>query len=225
MGPPGAGKGTQGDRLAERFEVPRLSTGDMLREARREGSDLGREARRYMDAGELVPDGVILGLIRRALDAPRAGRGFVLDGFPRTIAQAEGLDAVLGERGDSLDAVVDLRVPEDELVRRLSGRRICEACGEVTHVDVVGEGGSCARCGGALTQRSDDRPETVRRRLQVYRAQTEPVLARYRAGEAPVLPVEGTGSIDEVTERLVAALAGSAERGARRGPVGEGSGR
>lgn len=203
MGPPGAGKGTQGDRLAARLNVPRLSTGEMLREARRAGTPLGREAERYMDAGELVPDDVILRLIGEAFDRPDSADGFVLDGFPRTIAQAEGLAALLQGRGRSLDAVVTLGVADEELVARLSGRRVCDSCGHVTHIALVGDAEACERCGGRLVQRSDDRVETVRRRLEVYREQTEPVLEWYAGSGVGLTVVDGTGTKDEVTSRLV----------------------
>lgn len=203
MGPPGAGKGTQGDRLATRLGIPRLSTGDMLREARRIGSPLGKEAGRYMDAGELVPDDVILRLIGEAFDRPESAGGFILDGFPRTVAQAEGLAATLGARRQSLDVVVTLEVDDEELVTRLSGRRVCDSCGHVTHTTLVGDSGMCDQCGGRLIQRSDDRDETVRRRLQVYREQTEPVLEWYRRSGVELKAVIGTGSKDEVTGRLV----------------------
>lgn len=202
MGPPGAGKGTQGDLLAEWLEVPRLSTGEMLRAARQAGTGLGRRARRYMDAGELVPDEVILGMIDEALDRPEAGGGFVLDGFPRTVAQAEGLDGLLEGRGESLDVVLDLAVPDEEVVERLSGRRLCEDCGAVTHVALLEGLGRCLECGGRLVQRDDDRPETVRRRLEVYREQTEPVLAWYEASVTPLRRVEGTGTVQQIFARL-----------------------
>lgn len=217
MGPPGAGKGTQGERLAERFGVPRLSTGDMLRDARKAGTELGREAGRYMDAGELVPDEVILGIVEEALDAGDARRGFLFDGFPRTVAQAEGLDALLRGRSEELDAVVSLEVPDEEIVARLSGRRVCEGCGAVTHVATVGDAEECAECGGRLVQRADDRPETVRRRLEVYREQTEPVLAHYAGSEVGLTAVDGTGDVDDVFARLVAALPPPSEGGARAG--------
>lgn len=204
MGPPGAGKGTQGARLAEREGIPRYATGDMLRAARRQGTELGREARRYMDAGELVPDQVILGIVREALEKPEARDGFVLDGFPRTVEQAEGLERILDELGTSLDSVVYLEVPEEELVRRLTARRVCGACGHVTRVDVAGD--VCPACGGELEQREDDRPATVRRRLEVYREQTEPVLQWYRSSEVPVLEIGGTGTVREVQERLLERL-------------------
>lgn len=210
MGPPGAGKGTQGEMVAERLEIPRFSTGDMLREARKAGSELGREAKRYMDAGELVPDEVILGLIGEALERPSATRGFIMDGFPRTVAQAEGLDALLARRSMSIDAVVTLDVPDEELVERLSGRRVCEDCGTVTHVSVSGDATECAECGGRLVQRSDDMPDTVRRRLEVYREQTAPVLDYYEATAPPVTSVSGLGTIDEIAGRLSGLLEGIA---------------
>lgn len=209
MGPPGAGKGTQGDRIAERYGVPRLSTGDMLREARKAGTELGREATRYMDAGELVPDEVILGIVDEALSSPSAANGFLFDGFPRTVAQAEALDALLSQRQTPLDAVLSLDVPDGELVERISGRRVCEACGHVTHTRAVGSATECPDCGGPLAQRSDDLPETVRRRLGVYREQTEPVLEYYARGGTGLTAVNGLGTPDEVAGRLEEALQGT----------------
>ncbi len=201
MGPPGAGKGTQGERLAAELEVPRYGTGDMLRAARRRETELGRRAAEYMDAGELVPDEVILGIVREALERPEARDGFVFDGFPRTLEQAMGLRDVLIRRDEALDGVLYLDVPEEELVRRLSSRRTCEACGSVTRVGSADDG--CPECGGELYQREDDRPETVRRRLEVYRRQTEPVLEWYRTrSSVPVSEVDGTGTVEEVERRL-----------------------
>lgn len=202
MGPPGAGKGTQGERLAGMMDVPRYATGDMLRAARREGTEMGRRAAEYMDAGELVPDEVILGIVSEVLGRAEAADGFVLDGFPRTREQARGLDEILEDRGEELDAVVYLDVPEEELVSRLSSRRVCGECGAVTRAGEAGDDGACPECGGDLVQREDDRPETVRRRLEVYREQTAPVLAGYRDAEVPVHEVDGTGSVEQVTERL-----------------------
>ena len=214
MGPPGAGKGTQGDRLAEGLGIPRFSTGDMLREAQRADSRLGREAQRYMDAGDLVPDEVMLGLIAEALDRPDSRGGFILDGFPRTVPQAAGLAELLASRRQELDAVVKLEVSEDDVVARLSGRRTCESCGHVTHTLLVGDAVTCGRCGGRLTQRSDDRVDTVRRRLEVYREQTEPVLAWYAASDIELIAVDGTGTKDEVGARL-RDVVGAPERGGR----------
>lgn len=201
MGPPGAGKGTQGELLVDRLELPRYATGDMLRAARKAETRLGRRAARYMDAGELVPDELILAIVEEALDRDGAWEGFIFDGFPRTVAQAEGLERLLERRGRSLDAVVSLEVPEEELVRRLARRRVCGACGEVTRAE--GDGGdACPACGGTLVQRSDDRPETVRRRLEVYRRETTPVLRWYADSEVPLLRVDGTGGVDAVHARI-----------------------
>jgi len=206
MGPPGAGKGTQGARLAERYGIPRYSTGDILRAARRAGTELGRKAQSYMDAGELVPDEVILGMMRETLGSEEASKGFLLDGFPRTVAQAEGLDDLLGDLDRSLDAVVDLEVPDEEIVRRLSSRRVCVDCGSVAPAGASDEA-LCAGCGGRLHRRSDDDPDTVRRRLEVYREQTAPVLDWYEASDTPVVSVGGSGPVDDVQERVVEAIA------------------
>lgn len=204
MGPPGAGKGTQGELLASRFGIPRYSTGDILRATRRDGSELGRRAHEYMDAGELVPDDVIFGLVRNALNAPNADEGFLLDGFPRTVAQAQGLSALLDEVDQELDAVVNLHVDDAEIVRRLSSRRVCEDCGAIVRPEAGVE--LCAGCGGRLLTRTDDRPETVGRRLEVYREQTEPVLGFYRESRTKVLDISGTGDIAQVQARIVSGL-------------------
>lgn len=201
MGPPGAGKGTQGELLSDWLDAPRYSTGDMLRAARRGSTALGDRAARYMDAGELVPDELILGIVEEALERDDAWDGFVFDGFPRTVPQAEGLERLLRSRDRELHAVVSLQVPEEELVRRLSGRRVCTECGEVTHVD-AGAAETCGACGGDLVQRRDDRPETVLRRLEVYRKETEPVLRRYRGSSAPVIEIDGTGDVEAIQARL-----------------------
>jgi adenylate kinase len=205
MGPPGAGKGTQGALLASRFDIPRYSTGDILRAARRDGSELGRKAQGYMDAGELVPDDVILGLVRNVLMSAEAAGGYLLDGFPRTVAQARSLGNLLEEADRELDAVVNLRVDDEEIVKRLSSRRVCEECGAILRPEAGTD--SCTGCGGRLLTRPDDRPETVQRRLEVYREQTEPVLAWYRESGTTMLDVPGTGDIEQVQERIVACLA------------------
>lgn len=207
MGPPGAGKGTQGELLVGWLDVPRYATGDMLRAARAEGTELGREAARHIDAGELVPDDLVLGIVEEALDRDGAWDGFVFDGFPRTVEQAEGLGELLDRRDRALDAVVGLAVPEEELLRRLAGRRVCTSCGEVTGEAPEG-GGNCPACGGTLVPRGDDRPETVRRRLQVYREETAPVLRWYRDSDVPVHDVDGTGSVEEVHVRIRERLGG-----------------
>ncbi len=173
MGPPGAGKGTQGELLARHMGIPRLSTGEMLREARANRTELGRRAQAYMELGDLVPDEVVLGLVAEALDGPRSPAGFILDGFPRTIAQAEGLSEILEERSTPLDGVIFLEVPEEELVRRLTGRSANES-------------------------RTDDAPETVHRRLQVYQAETEPVIRWYADHDVRLIEADGVGSIEEI---------------------------
>ncbi|PZN09417.1 MULTISPECIES: adenylate kinase [Thermaerobacter] len=200
LGPPGAGKGTQAARLAQRAGVPQIATGDMFRAAVREGTPLGREAKRYMDAGQLVPDHVTLGLVRERLAQPDCRAGFLLDGFPRTVAQAEGLEAVLAELGVGLDGVLYFDVPDAVVVERLSGRRVCPACGATYHVrfDPPQVEGRCDRCGAELVQRPDDREETVRQRLEVYRRQTQPLVDYYRdagllhtvAADRPIAEVE-----------------------------------
>src|SRR5262245_35908873 len=170
LGPPGAGKGTQARRLAARWTVPQISTGDMLREAVAKGTRLGLEARRYMDAGELVPDSVIIGLVRERLALPDGRKGFVLDGFPRTAGQAEALDKLLEAEGTPLDRVVLFELPDAELMTRLTGRRVCGNCGRNYHVvySPPQVAGQCDACQGVLRQRTDDEESTVRRRLAVY---------------------------------------------------------
>ncbi len=204
LGPPGAGKGTQGDRLAQECRVPKYATGDILREAVREGTQLGREAESYMDRGELVPDELVLALVREALAGSETERGFILDGFPRTVAQAKGLRQLLEERGRALDAVVYFDVPEAELLKRLGGRRVCRSCGAVFNIasepGVAAE--SCARCGSELETRADDKPETVLNRLRVYRENTMPLLAWYREDPGLLRELAAVGSVEEVYENL-----------------------
>lgn len=203
LGPPGAGKGTQAKRLAERLGVPQISTGDMLRRHVAEGTSLGREAKGYMDRGALVPDALLIGMMRERVVAADCARGYILDGFPRTPAQADALGALLKELGTPLDGAISLEVPEAVLVRRLGGRWTCGSCEAMYHATdhPPRVAGRCDRCGAALSQREDDREETIRRRLQVYRAQTEPLIGDYeRAGR--LRRVEGTGTPDEVFQRL-----------------------
>lgn len=205
MGPPGAGKGTQGEILERHLEVPRYATGDILRQARREGTAMGLAAQRYMDAGDLVPDEVILGIIGEALQKEDARRGFVLDGFPRTVAQAEGLARILDDLGIRLDAILNISVSDEEIVRRLSSRRVCSDCG-IALVPGGDNASDCPVCGGTLVERRDDDAETVRRRLDVYREQTEPVLRWYRVSGARVVDVDGLGTVDEIKNRVMTGL-------------------
>lgn len=206
LGPPGAGKGTQGALLTERYGIARISTGDLLREAVREGTPLGRDAKRYMDAGELVPDDVILGLVRDVIS--RVDSGVVFDGFPRTIAQAVGLDRLLADLGRPLDAVILIDVDDEELVRRLAGRRVCAECGATynVHFQPPRTPGACDECGGTLVVRPDDTEDTVRRRLSVYREQTSPLIGHYRAGPVPVHVVDGGRPVDAVAADLAELL-------------------
>jgi adenylate kinase len=207
IGPPGAGKGTQARLLEERLGVPHISTGDMLREAERAGTPLGRAVQRYLHDGGLVPDALMIDVVEKRLATAEGARGFVLDGFPRTVAQAEALGAFLARRGERLDGVVYLRLPREELVRRLSGRRVCARCGAMFHLvyDPPARPGVCDRCGGPLVQREDDREETVRHRLDVYERETGPVVEHYRA-LGLLREVDGMGSRTEVFDRIVAGV-------------------
>jgi adenylate kinase len=207
FGPPGAGKGTQGTLLTERFDMERLSTGDLLRDAGRLGTPLGLAAKQYMDRGELVPDQVIMGLVRAYLEQD-AERGVIFDGFPRTVPQAEALDGLLGELGRHLCAVLVLQVNEEELIRRISGRCSCPECGAVynVHLDPPARPGLCDRCGSRLVQRPDDDEATVRRRLRVYAEQTAPVIDHYEATGTAVHYVAGDRPVGEVQESLATLL-------------------
>ncbi len=199
LGPPGAGKGTQGRALAREWGVPHVATGDMLREAVAAGTPLGRQARERMDRGALVPDDVMVGLVGERLGQPDAQRGFILDGFPRTLAQAEALERILKDVDRPLDRAVYFDVPEPELVRRLTGRRVCGSCQATYHLDSAPprQPDVCDRCGGRLWQREDDSEATVRTRLRVYAEQTAPLLDYYRA-RGLLATVRGEGPIEEV---------------------------
>lgn len=209
LGPPGAGKGTQALRVAARWGVPRIATGGMLREAVAAGSPLGRQARAFLERGELVPDEVVISLVAERLDREDTRKGFLLDGFPRTVAQAQALGRLLVEQGVALDRVVYFEVGEEELVRRLTGRRICPRCGASYHVQFSPPKteGRCDRCGGELSQREDDRAETVRRRLAVYRTETRPLIEHYEA-QGLLRTVPGEGTVDEVQQAVVTAVEG-----------------
>lgn len=200
LGAPGVGKGTQAVRLVEEVGGVHVSTGDLLRAARRDGTELGRRAQRYMDAGELVPDRLILELVREHLADLPPEATVILDGFPRTIAQATGLEETLAGLGRGVDVVVLFEAPEEVLVRRLSGRRSCPACGAVYNVYYTppASEGVCDRCGGTLVHRSDDEPETVRRRLQVYHEQTSPLIDYYRAHDARLETLGADRDVEDV---------------------------
>ena len=206
MGTPGAGKGTQAKLLAGRLGACHISTGDMLRDAIRRGTPLGREAERAVERGLLVSDDVVNGIVEERLAAPDCRAGFLLDGFPRTLDQARALDALLRRRGEPLSAVILISVPREEAIRRLAGRRVCGACGTMFHMafDAAARSGRCDRCGGALVQREDDREETIRHRMDVYGRETAPVLEHYRAAGL-LREVDGTGTRDEVARRVAAA--------------------
>lgn len=203
LGAPGAGKGTQGSLLAEKLGIPKIATGDILREAVRQGTELGREAKRYMEAGELVPDEVILGLVREALRSDAAREGAVFDGFPRNVAQAQSLDAILQEQGKRLDAVVALEVPAEAIVARMSGRRTDPVTGAVYHLR---HNPPPAEVADRVVQRPDDREETVRHRLEVYQESTAPLVEHYERSGLPVHHVAGDRPIEEVQRDLLQRL-------------------
>jgi len=208
VGPPGAGKGTQAKIVAERLKIPAISTGDIFRANVGAGTPLGLEAKTYMDAGQLVPDSVTIAMVRDRLSQADVGRGFLLDGFPRNVPQAEELDAILAGMDTKLDVVVELVVDNDEVVKRIAGRRLCR--NDSTHIFHVDfnpprEAGVCDICGGELYQRDDDKEETVRERLAVYGRETEPIVGFY-AERGLLSTIDATGSLDEVTGRILAAL-------------------
>jgi adenylate kinase len=212
LGPPGAGKGTQARDLAQEWRVLHLATGDMLREAVAAGSPLGREAKGYMDQGALVPDDVIIRMMGERLGKADAARGFILDGFPRTIAQADALAKLLNDLGQALDTVVYFDVSEPELLRRLTGRRVCRKCGHTYHLvsNPPKRAGVCDACGGELYQRDDDTEATVRKRLEVYQRQTAPLLDYYRQRHA-LTTVTGEGSLATIRD-AIRAVVGAAAR-------------
>lgn len=204
LGAPGAGKGSQAVRLAKELDIPQVSTGDMLREARASGSDLGKKAAEFMDKGALVPDEVVVGLVKERLQKPDAEKGFILDGFPRTAAQADTLLTMLGGMGRKIDHVVMLDVGEQVLVARLSGRRSCPECKTPYHVEFTPpkEENKCDDCGVELVWREDDREESVRQRLVVYNEQTKPLIDFFKE-KGLLRPVEGEGTVQEVYERVL----------------------
>jgi adenylate kinase len=212
LGPPGAGKGTQAGRIVEEYGIPHVSTGDILRGAVKNQTQMGLEAKKYMDAGELVPDSVVIGIVKDRLQEPDTAKGFLMDGFPRTIPQAEALDVALDGLGRAVTKTIVVLVEEEELVRRLSGRRICRVCQTPFHVvfNPPKKEGVCDKCGGELYQRDDDSEATVRNRLEVYRNQTEPLIDYYdKAGL--VARIDGAQSPERVYEDVRAVL-GPAEK-------------
>ncbi len=204
FGPPGAGKGTQGKALAERFGIPQISTGDILRENVRMNTPLGMKAKEYMERGALVPDEVVVDMVKVRISRDDCRRGFILDGFPRNVAQAEALREMLRGIGKQIDHVIGIDVPKEEIIRRLSGRRVCRGCGANYHViyNPPSKDSVCDRCGGEIYQRDDDREETIEARLEVYRQQTLP-LVDYYTRMGIYRAVDGTGSAEQITERIV----------------------
>jgi adenylate kinase len=207
VGPPGAGKGTQAEFIASHLSVPKISTGDIFRANVQQGTPLGVEAKRYMDAGQLVPDEVTVNMVRDRLAEPDAADGFLLDGFPRTVPQASALDKLLADLGVALDVVLELIVDDDEVIRRLSGRRTCRGCGKIWHIvfDAPTHEGICDRCGAELYQRDDDKADTVAERLRVYARDTSPLVTFYGA-QCKLVGIDATGPVEDVTERATDAL-------------------
>jgi adenylate kinase len=203
LGPPGAGKGTQAQKLIDKMSIPQVSTGDMLREAVKAGTELGIKAKEYMNKGALVPDEVVIGLIEERIQKPDAAKGFILDGFPRTVAQADSLTAMLENLSLKLDSVVSIEVPDGDLMVRLTGRWTCKNCGAMYHEKFTPskQKGVCDKCNGELYQRDDDKEATIRTRLENYRKQTSPLIDYYR-GKGLLQSVDGTGSVDQIQSRI-----------------------
>ncbi len=207
LGAPGSGKGTQSESLRAQLKIPQLSTGDMLRQAVAAGTELGRKAKSFMDQGALVPDEVMIGLMRDRMRLPDCENGYILDGFPRTVPQAAALDEMLKSIGNKLDAVCEIAVPDEELLKRLAGRWLCKGCGASYHSEFRPSKvtGICDNCGGALYQRADDTIETAKRRLQVYRQDTLPLVAFYQK-QGILKTIDGTGSVENIGSRLASAI-------------------
>lgn len=209
MGPPGAGKGTQAKKLCEAFGVPQVSTGDILRAAVNQGTELGKKAKEYMDQGLLVPDEVITGIVKERLRKSDVEKGFILDGFPRTIPQAESLEKILEEMGIKLDAVINIVVPREELIERFTGRRVCENCGSTYHIkyNPPKQEGICDKCGGRLIVRADDDVKTVEKRIDVYERETKPLIDYYKSKNL-LVNIDGNRPIEEVFEEIKGLLKG-----------------
>lgn len=203
LGAPGAGKGTQAKKLIEKYGIPQISTGDLLRAAVSAGTPLGKEAKSYMDKGELVPDRVVLGMVEERLKQDDCKKGYILDGFPRNVSQADALDKMLSSLGMSLDAALSVDVPFDDLMKRLTGRRTCKSCGQMYNIyfNPPKKEGICDKCGGELFQRDDDKEETIKKRLEVYNSQTAPLI-EYYSKKGILKSVSGTGSIDEIFNNI-----------------------
>ncbi|MDD4797023.1 MAG: adenylate kinase [Eubacteriales bacterium] len=201
LGPPGAGKGTQASKVSAAFGIAHISTGAILREAIAAGTELGRKAKAIMDSGALVPDDIVIGIVRERLAQSDCRNGYLLDGFPRTVPQAQALDTF-----SRVEAAVNVDVPAEELVERIAGRRVCKVCGEAMHVSLLRDG-SCAKCGGEVMQRDDDKAETVRNRLRVYESQTKPLIEYYR-GQGVLIDINGNQPIDAVLADILSALEG-----------------
>ena len=203
LGAPGAGKGTQAEVICEHLNIPAISTGNIIREALKNGTEMGKRAKSYMDEGKLVPDEVVIGIIQERLQKDDCRNGFILDGFPRTIPQAEALDKM----GIDIDKVIDLEVPDDKIVERMSGRRVCESCGASYHLlyKKPEQEGVCGKCGGTLVQRKDDHPDTVKERLRVYHEQTEPLKDFYQK-KGKLAIVEGQEEVADTTRLTLEAL-------------------
>ncbi len=204
LGPPGAGKGTQAKMLIKKFGIPQISTGDILRSAVKEQSPMGKKAKDFMDAGALVPDDVVVGIVEERISDSDCSGGYILDGFPRTVAQADSLSKTLRRNGSGIDHVLALSVNQEELLARITGRRTCKNCGAGYHLlyDPPKQSGICSECGGELYQRDDDREETMRRRLEVYEEQTSPLISYY--GERALLrTIDGMGEMDQIHSALI----------------------
>ncbi|MEC4680184.1 MAG: adenylate kinase [Nitrospirota bacterium] len=208
LGPPGGGKGTQADFIAKKYDIPKLATGDLLRESVAKGTSLGKEAKGYMNRGELVPDAVVIGLVEEKLASPECQKGFLLDGFPRTVTQADQLSTFLESTGEGLDHVVYFSLSKNEIIRRISGRRSCPECKAVYHLESVPpkQEGICDACGKSLVQRNDDKPETIESRLGVYQEQTAPLIEYYKTRNI-LRELDGAGLVPAVQDRLVGLLA------------------
>ena len=207
LGAPGAGKGTQAKRIAEKYNVPHISTGDIFRENIKNGTELGNKAKAYMEAGDLVPDELVLELIMDRFEKEDCENGYVLDGFPRTIPQAEALDAALEEKGQNIDNVIDVDVPDENIIKRMAGRRTCAHCGAIFHLEHMPPKieGKCDQCGGHLMMREDDQPETVLARLETYHEQTQPLIDYY-TNKGILKTVDGTKDMLEVFGDIVSIL-------------------